>query len=379
MDYGLLIVYQWPRGSADQVLDRPDLCDGTYEANCDQTRVYTNISAILTAGGGSDVHSYMQKYWKDYQGDDENLWSHEWSKHGTCVSTLDTKCYSPYRAQQEVVDYFNVTTSLFATLPTYETLAAAGVLPSGSRTWTEEEIQAPLQKMHGTAVTLRCKGKVLNEVWYHFSVRGSVQGGQFIAAAPDGAKTSCPGTGIRYLPKRSSGTSSSVATEPTRSQSATSIPLPTSTAVPFTGRGFLQIYVKGESSPQGCLISGGSWYMSGTCAGFHVQNDVVDTLASEAGDQAQPHTFTLLSARGPCGIIQGKFECAKELPSQTIFSTTSNGTLSYQEQTSFYADAVPQRFEKRDISTSRGDGGSEVEVAIVWSDIAPRIQAQEEL
>jgi ribonuclease T2 len=320
----------------------------------------------------------MQKYWKDYQGDDENLWSHEWSKHGTCVSTLDTRCYTEYRAQQEVVDYFNITTSLFTTLPTYETLATAGVLPSESRTWTEEEIQAPLKKMHGTGVTLRCKGKVLNEVWYHFSVRGSVQHGTFIAAAPDGAKSSCPGTGIRYLPKRSSGTSSST-TMPTRSQPVTSIPLPTSTAAPFTGRGFLQIYVKGESSPQGCLISRGSWYMSGTCAGFHVQNDVVDKLASETGDQAQPHAFTLLSSRGPCGVIQAKFQCGKELPSQTIFSTTDNGTLSYQNQTSFYADAVPRRFEKRDISTSRGDGDSEVEVEVVWSNAASRSQAQEEL
>jgi ribonuclease T2 len=378
MDYGLLDIYQCLRRTADQVLSRPDLCDGTYEANCDRSRVYTNISAILTAGGGPDVLSYMQKYWKDYQGDDENLWSHEWSKHGTCVSTLDTKCYTDYRAQQEVVDYFNVTTSLFATLPTYETLAAADVLPSESRTWTEEEIQAPLKKMHGAAVTLRCKGKVFNEVWYHFSVRGSVQNGEFVAVAPDGAKSSCPGTGIRYLPKRSSGTSSS-ATEPTSSQPVTPIPLPTSTAVPFTGKGFLQIYVKGESGSKGCLISGGSWYMSGTCAGFHVQNDVVDKSASRVGDQAQPHTFTLLSSKGPCGIIQGKFQCAKELPSQTIFSTTSNGTLSYQKQTSFYADAVPQRFEMRDISTSRGDGDSGVEVEVVWSDNASRIQAQEDL
>lgn len=320
----------------------------------------------------------MQKYWKDYQGDDQNLWSHEWSKHGTCVSTLDTKCYTDYRAQQEVVDYFNTTVALFKTLPTYETLAAAGVLPSKSRTWTMEEIQAPLTKMHGTAITLGCKGKVLSEVWYHFAVRGSVRTGEFVAVEPDGAKSSCPGTGIRYLPKGSSS-STSTTMKATGSQPVTPIPSPTSTAAPFTGKGMLQVYVKGESSPHGCLISQGNWYMSGTCAGFRVQDDVVDEVVTNAEGQDEPHMFTLLSSKGPCGFIEDKFQCGEKLPAQTIFSTTSNGTLSYQEHTSFYASAVPQKFERGDISIIKQTGNAGVEVEIVWSSIAPRLQIQDEL
>jgi ribonuclease T2 len=31
----------------------------------------------------------MSTYWKDYQGDDETFWEHEWAKHGTCISTLE--------------------------------------------------------------------------------------------------------------------------------------------------------------------------------------------------------------------------------------------------------------------------------------------------
>ncbi|ERF70347.1 hypothetical protein EPUS_07612 [Endocarpon pusillum Z07020] len=353
----------------------PDLCDGTYEANCDHARKYSNISSILTAGGGEDVLDYMQTYWKDYQGDDQNLWSHEWAKHGTCVSTLDTKCYNNYQAQQEVVDYFNITTALFKTLPTYQTLAAAGVLPSDSRTWTEEEIQAPLKKMHGTAVTLRCRGHVFNEVWYHFSVRGSVQTGKFIAAQPDGAKSSCPGTGIRYLPKSSSETSPGT-TEPTHSQSSTQIPSPTSTAVPFKGKGFLQVFVKGETSPRGCLISKGKWYMSGTCAGFHVQDDVVDKPEHH---HREPRMFTLISSKGPCGIIDNIFQCGKKVPEQTIFSTTSNGTLSYRKHTSFYARSVPHRFEQGDITAVPEAGDKGLEVEIVWSGATSHIQFQGEL
>jgi ribonuclease T2 len=62
----------------------------------------------------------MSTYWKDYKGDDPNLWEHEWNKHGTCVSTLETHCYSDYYPQQEVVDYFDKTVELFHDLPTFE-------------------------------------------------------------------------------------------------------------------------------------------------------------------------------------------------------------------------------------------------------------------
>jgi ribonuclease T2 len=320
----------------------------------------------------------MQQYWKDYQGDDQGLWSHEWSKHGTCMSTLDTSCYADYQAQEEVVDYFDATVALFKTLPTYETLAAASILPSSSRTWTEEEIQAPLKKMHGATVTLGCKDKIFNEVWYHFSVRGPVQTGEFVATEPDRAKSSCPGTGIRYLPKGPSESSSST-TEPTKSQSDAPVPTATSTAAPFTGKGFLDVYVKGKVSPQGCLISGGRWYASGTCASFRTQEDILEQSAATMDDQDEPYMFTLISSKGPCGIIDDQFHCAEKLPAQTIFSKTGNATLTYQKHTSFYADGIPRNFEKGNISTVKQTGEAAVELEIVWSSISSRTQAHEGL
>lgn len=62
----------------------------------------------------------MQTYWKDYQGDDEDLWEHEWSKHGTCISTLETSCYTGYTAKQEMIDYLQKTVDLFKTLDSYK-------------------------------------------------------------------------------------------------------------------------------------------------------------------------------------------------------------------------------------------------------------------
>lgn len=69
---------------------RPDHCDGTFDANCDATRAYTNITQILQSYGANSLLSYMQTYWKDYQGNDESFWEHEWAKHGTCKKVLST-------------------------------------------------------------------------------------------------------------------------------------------------------------------------------------------------------------------------------------------------------------------------------------------------
>lgn len=39
---------------------------------------------------------------------------------GTCVSTLETRCYQDYIPQQEVVDYFDRTVEIFKEVPSYE-------------------------------------------------------------------------------------------------------------------------------------------------------------------------------------------------------------------------------------------------------------------
>ncbi|KJZ72686.1 hypothetical protein HIM_07878 [Hirsutella minnesotensis 3608] len=137
----------------------PDNCDGTYPQQCDRSRVYRNLTDVLEAAGASATLQYMERYWKDFRGDDDNLWEHEWAKHGTCVSTLDPRCYGDdYRPADEA-------------------------------------------RRHGAPVTLRCRGGAINEVWYHFNVRGSLQAGQFVAAEPDGPKSSC-GSRVHYMPKR---------------------------------------------------------------------------------------------------------------------------------------------------------------------------------
>ncbi|RDA84371.1 hypothetical protein CP532_2575 [Ophiocordyceps camponoti-leonardi (nom. inval.)] len=180
----------------------PDNCDGSYPASCDSSRGDYDIRSVLQDGRQSDTLAYMERYWKDYKGDDDDLWSHEWAKHGTCVSTLDPSCFgSDYKRADEAVAYFARTVALFRTLPTHEWLAAADITPSMDDDYELDDIQEALTSRHGAPVTLRCRGNALTEVWYHFNVKGSLQSGRFVASDPDGPKGSCPRS-VRYIPKR---------------------------------------------------------------------------------------------------------------------------------------------------------------------------------
>lgn len=187
----------------------PDNCDGSFPARCDPSRAYPDIEQILSSGGASasETLGYMRTFWKDGGGHDEALWRHEWGKHGTCVSSLDPRCYGGgggggYRPREEAVDFFQTTVGLFRRLPTYRWLADAGIHPSaGVSTYGLDRVQGALAGRHGARVTLGCEGDVLNQVWYHFNVRGSLQAGGFVASQPGGTSGGkCPSR-VRYRPK----------------------------------------------------------------------------------------------------------------------------------------------------------------------------------
>ncbi|KAL5345173.1 Ribonuclease T2 precursor (RNase T2) [Pseudogymnoascus australis] len=253
----------------------PDHCDGTYDANCDPSREYSNITAILNSFGKTDLLTYMDTNWKDYQGDDESFWEHEWNKHGTCISTLDTTCYDDYKPQTEVADYFEKTVELNKGLNSYKILADAGITPSATATYTLAQIQDALKAFHGFVPTVGCKNGVFQEIWYHYNVRGSLQTGEFVPSAP--GTVPC-------------------------SEEPCGAPAPTGTGGAFSGKGFLQAYTGGAN--KGCLIGAGTWYTTGTCAGY-------TATASGSG-------FTLKSSKGDCGIVNSIFTCAAGVAASTF-------------------------------------------------------------
>ncbi|KAI9734089.1 MAG: ribonuclease T2-like [Claussenomyces sp. TS43310] len=181
----------------------PDLCDGTYDQFCNEAPKYNNITQILQAADQIDLLNYMKSYWLPNSGTSEHFWEHEWNKHGTCINTLSPGCYgNAYTAGMEVVDFFTRTVELFKTLDSYTALANAGITPSTSVTYTQAQIQQALTAVTGSSVVLGCSRGQLNQAWYSYNVKGSLQTGTFVPTDPAGSgKGTCPTTGIKYLPK----------------------------------------------------------------------------------------------------------------------------------------------------------------------------------
>ncbi|KAJ6083223.1 hypothetical protein N7467_007358 [Penicillium canescens] len=319
----------------------PDHCAGGFDQFCDSRRKYSNISLIIVDSGRGDLLEYMSEYWKDFRGDDSNLWQHEWNKHGTCVSTLETHCYEDYIPQQEVVDYFDRTVEVFKDLPTHEFLANNGIVPSQTQTYALADIEGALERAHGNPVTVRCQRGALNEVWYYFNIAGSLQTGKFHSASPDGQKSNCPSKGIRYPLKHA---------RPEPTQTTTSgHPDPTAPSDPFSGRG--NLIVSNRNQKHGCIISYGTWFTSGTCATFRTE---------KISDDA----FSLKSSKGACAFEQDTLTCGPDVKTPSEF-TVKDGKLSYEDKTTFYADQAPRGRTQSNVYASQEERSIEIE--ITWA------------
>ncbi|KAK7229799.1 hypothetical protein V2G26_001969 [Clonostachys chloroleuca] len=319
----------------------PDKCDGTYEEYCDSSREVSNVTAILKSNSPSTL-SYMQTYWKDYQGNDESFWEHEFNKHGTCVSSLEPKCYNSYQPQEEVVDYFERAVQEFKNIPTYDWLSAAGIVPSTTKTYTLAQIQSALSSKHGQNVVIRCSSGALNELWYHFNVKGSVQTGTFVPAAPVGSGSTCSSTGIKYLPKSSSTSPTSTTTSAGSN--------PTGSPGQLSGTGYVYVTTSSASSG-GFLVSGGTWYRNGgTPATFTA------TVSSDGS------TFTLKTSKGNCAVQSNALTCSSSVSSPSSFGY--DGTyLTYSGSNAFYATSVPSGTTQGTIYTA----SKSISLQLTWT------------
>jgi ribonuclease T2 len=269
----------------------PDKCDGTYDASCNPSlNIKGSVESILVGGfGDAALYAYMKDNWKGLPDKgDEYLWTHEFNKHGTCVNTIHPDCYgAEFKPNQNIYDYLRIATELHKTLPTYTYLAAAGITPSASKTYTKAEIQAALDKGFGSSVYFACDGSALNEIWYFHHLQGSLLGQRFHALDAL-ANGDCPASGIKYLPKSGAGPEPTTSngnpdTEPTSTSTSKGTD---PTTAPTSGN------IKAGAHP-GCLISAGKYFESGTCATFQ--------LAGDSG---------IRSSKGPCAVKSGAFSCA---------------------------------------------------------------------
>ncbi|KAI5821117.1 ribonuclease Trv [Pyronema omphalodes] len=179
----------------------PDNCDGTFESSCDPARAYPSITDILQSRGETELLDEMSLLWKGLNGD-EDLWQHEWAKHGTCMSTLEPTCYgASYENGMEVVDFSRQTVDLHKKLDSFKFLEACGITPSTTKTYSKQEIVDCLTTAHGAVPYIGCSGSNINEIWYFHWVRGKIYGGVYEPTDSTASSTKCPATGIIYTPK----------------------------------------------------------------------------------------------------------------------------------------------------------------------------------
>lgn len=140
----------------------------------------------------------------------------------------------------------------------------------------------------------------------------------------DDFTTSCPPTGIQYIPKYQNSTTSTTGT----ATSTSTTPSATSTCTPYNGKGYLQAY---GDSQTGCLISYGTWYSAtGTsCATY-----------TGVFTDATNSSFTLKSSKGPCGIVADKLSCSANM-TYTDFTSVNGLLANAAGDNQFYAPGIP--------------------------------------
>lgn len=108
----------------------PDDSDGSAKVGCcDPDCMLDDVDDRLEQ---TDFCEDMMEYWSSFKPtpqrpDNNYFWSHEWNKHGTCVTTLDPKC--DYEGDQDLYTYLNTTLALRKQYNIYNALKKAKITP----------------------------------------------------------------------------------------------------------------------------------------------------------------------------------------------------------------------------------------------------------
>ncbi|KAI0046625.1 ribonuclease T2 [Auriscalpium vulgare] len=318
-------------------------CDGTFQESCDSSRAYTGIASLLTAQGASDTLSFMQQYWVDINGDNEKFWEHEWSTHGTCMSTLEPSCLPSGSAKgAEAIAFFQQVVALFKTLPTYEWLSDAGITPSSSKTFTLSQLTTPLKAAFGGTPAIDCTSGAVNQISYYYHLKGSVLDGEFIPIdAP--SKGSCASSGLKYPLKTGSPASTSGGRTGTTS---------TGTGTTSTGTAPGSIPTKAtiqaitSSGSVGGLLSAGTW---------STQTPGTYTISGSSS------SFTLTSSKGKCAVSSSTFSCGSSVSTASTFSAVSSGgniLVAFGGSTAFSSSGTPSGSTAETVFTGSSQGTS---------------------
>jgi len=215
----------------------PDNCDGSFTQYCDLSRqfdprpspnisngvpvpAYTGpgVDTFIEAFGRTDLLNFMNTFWINQGDTNAHFWAHEFSKHATCFSTYDVKCFNPYIEHEDVINFFDSVIRAYKMFPTGKFLSAHGIVPSNTTTYTLAQLQGAVKAFTGAVPYFGCTGPqapegdgrtIVDEVWHFNHVLGTPQYGEFVhidSVTP----SSCTATGqIRYLERTPSSIRSS--------------------------------------------------------------------------------------------------------------------------------------------------------------------------
>ncbi|CDH53821.1 ribonuclease t2 [Lichtheimia corymbifera JMRC:FSU:9682] len=152
----------------------PDTCNGgipgSGDSGCDSSRNYDDVGSIIKEKDSS-LYNSMNTYWPSNKGDNSEFWTHEWNKHGTCVTTLDPECYGDsYQKNDDVVDYFHQALDLRSKYDLHAILSKASITPGGS--YSVSDIEDAIKESTGAAPKVTCSGGDIEEIWLYFHVKG---------------------------------------------------------------------------------------------------------------------------------------------------------------------------------------------------------------
>lgn len=303
----------------------PDNCDGSFDQFCDPSSEISSVTKILEEFKEDELLTKMKRIWKNYNGNDENLWVHEYNKHGTCMTTINPKCYNPstFKKNQNVVDFYKKTVELFEQLPTYQWLALNGIVPSETQTYTKKQIEDTLSAHFGQPVYIKCnRYRAFQEVWYFYHLKGSIVNGDYYPI-PAMMNSQCPEEGIKFLPKGFKPGPSPPNPNPTHTRPG--LPKPTGTGL----RGFIK-----PEGYSGCLISNGKWYSSGTCATYTLY-------------KAEFGGYNLKTSKGYCSIgKEGFLICGPSIKPMQFSYDKEKKLVYFGGKLSWSATEQPTRFKQ---------------------------------
>jgi len=135
-DFGGLSVWTmhglWPSRIGDDARTYPCECD---DRDFDESQL-------------ASIKDKMDQFWPSENGNSQNFWAHEWTKHGTCSSIVPSL--------QSEFGFFNVTLGLRQGRDVGAALQKASIVPSNSHGHDKSALLAALKPITGFEPMLGC-------------------------------------------------------------------------------------------------------------------------------------------------------------------------------------------------------------------------------